>query len=165
MSTSNFPGCGAYGKKSDAIIPRRAHASISRVPQLIDHTIVHTQPKIPSTRRPVTCLNPYSNTAPTPMKIKNPPEALNSVPCPSPHILISCISADTVKAPKTAPGRPRRAPKGREPRATNMYRKIWCQRRLQKSATEVDIHGRWVSCGHRHAGSRRRMRPMSVMIW
>src|SRR5216684_2611438 len=49
VSTSNIPGRGTKGKKSDAKIPCRAHVSIIIVPHPIDHTIVHIQPQIPPT--------------------------------------------------------------------------------------------------------------------
>jgi hypothetical protein len=45
-----------------------------------------------------------------------------------------------------------------------MYRKVWCQRKLHKSASEVDVHGRSKIGGHRQAGCRRRMRPMSTEV-
>ncbi len=163
-STSAFPGRGPNGKKSDAISPRRANASIIKVPQPIVHAIVQTQPQSPPTRHPVTFLNPCSKAAPTPMRRKNPPTERNSVPLPMPHIPRLCITPDTAKAPTSAPGLPNNAPPGREPKMTYTCRKIWCQRKLQKSLIEVDIHGRWVSGGHLHAGCRRRMRPMSVAV-
>jgi hypothetical protein len=163
-STTHFPGRGANGKNSEAINPRRLHASIIIVPQLIDHTMDHTQPQAPPTRCPVACLNPYSNVVPTPMRRKNPLTERNSIPCPSPHVARSCITPDTANAPKSAPGRPSITPPGREPNATNTYRNIWCQRNLQKSASEVDAHGRSKSGGHRQAGCRRRTRPMSADI-
>ena len=122
-STSNFPGRSPYGKKSAAIIPLRAHASIIRVPQQIVHTIVHAQPQTPPTRRPVTCLNPCSEAAPTPMIRKNPPTVWNSVPRPRPHIPASCINPETANAPMSVPGRPSSTQPGREPNATNTCRK------------------------------------------
>jgi hypothetical protein len=42
--------------------------------------------------------------------------------------------------------------------------RIWCQGKLQKFVIEVDIHGRWVSEGHRQAGRRRRIRLISVVL-
>jgi len=147
-SMNNFPGRSPYGKKSAAIIPRRAHASTIRVPQQIVHAIVQAQPQIPPTRRPVTCLNPCSEAAPRPMRRKNPPTERNSVPCPSPHIPASCINPETAKAPMSAPGRPNSAQPGREPNAMNTCRKSWCQRKPQKSVIEVDVHGRSKTGGH-----------------
>jgi hypothetical protein len=66
--TSDFPGRGPNGKKSDAIIPRRAKATIC-----INYQSAPTnRPQhSPPTRHPVTSLlNPCSNAAPTPMKRK-----------------------------------------------------------------------------------------------
>lgn len=164
-STSDFPGRSPSGKKSAAIIPRRANASSIKVPQLIVHTIVHAQPQIPPTRRPVTCLNPCSNAAPTPMRRKNPPTVENSVPRPRPHIPRSCSTPDTANAPTTAPSRPSSARPGFEPKTTNTCRKSWCQRKPQQSVIEVDVHGRSKSGGHCQADCRRRIRPTSVAMW
>src|SRR6267154_863604 len=150
-STSHFPGRGADGKKSDAINPRRVHASIIIVPQPIDHTADHTQPQSPPTRCPVACLNPYSKAVPTPIRRKNPVIERSSISSPRPHVPKSCNNPDSANAPKSAPGRPSVAPPGREPNSTNPYRKIWCQRRLQKSASEVDVHGCSKSGGHSQA--------------
>jgi hypothetical protein len=150
-STSHLPGRGANGKKSDAINPRRVQASMIIVPQPTDHTTDHTQPQSPPTRCPVACLNPYSKAVPTLMRRKNPVTERGSIPFPSPHIPKSCNAPDSANAPKSAPGRPSFAPPGREPNSTNMYRKVWCQRKLHKSASEVDVHGRskieWPSPG------------------
>ncbi len=161
-STSHFPGRGANGKKSDAINPRRLHASIIIVAQPIDHTTHHTQPQIPPIRCPVACLNPYSKAVPTPMRRKNPVTERNSIPFPSPHVPNSCSIPDTANAPNSAPGRPSIAPMGREPTATSTYRCFWCQRNLHNSAIEVDDHGRSNSGGHRQAGCRKTTRPMSA---
>lgn len=162
---SNFPGRSPYGKKSAATIPRRAQASIIRVPQQIVHAIVHAQPQIPPTRRPVICLNPRSEAAPIPMRRKNPPTVQNSVPRPSPHTPALCINPETANAPMSAPGRPSSAQQGREPNATNTCRKSWCQRKPQKSVIEVDAHGRSKTGGHWQADCRRRMRPTRVEMW
>jgi hypothetical protein len=164
-STNNFPGRSPCGKESAAIIPRRAHASVIRVPQQIVHAIVHAQPQLPPTRRPVTTLNACSKAAPTPMRRKNPPTVRNSVPRPSPHKLRSCNTADIANAPMSAPARPSSAPPGREPKVTNTYRNIWCQRKLHNSVIDVDIHGRLEIGGHCQADCRRRIRPMSVAMW
>src|SRR5882757_978708 len=59
-STSGFPGRSPYGKKSAAIIPRRAHASIINVPHPSVHAIVHAHPQSPPTFLPVSSLNPIS---------------------------------------------------------------------------------------------------------
>jgi hypothetical protein len=161
-STSHLPGRGANGKKSDVINPRRVQASIIIVPQPTDHTTDHTQPQSLPTRCPVACLNPYSKAVPTLMRRKNPVTVRGSIPFPSPHIPKSCNAPDSANAPKSVPGRPSFAPPGREPNSTNMYRKVWCQRKLHKPASEVDVHGRSKIGGHRQAGCRRRMRPMSL---
>lgn len=116
-STSDFPGRSPSEEKSAANIPRRAHSSIIKEPQPIVHTNVHAQPQTPPTRRPVTCLNPCSKAAPTPMTMKNPP-VKNSVPRPTPHIPASCINPETANAPMSAPGRPSSARPGCEPKAT-----------------------------------------------
>lgn len=163
-STSHFPGRGANGKKSDATNPHRVHASTIMVPQPIDHTTDHTQPQSPPTRCPVACFKPCSKATPTPMRRKNPLTKRPSIPFPSPHIPKSCSNPDNPNAPSSAPGRPRFAPPGRAPNTTNMYRKVWCQRKLQKSVSEVDVHGRSKSGGHCQADCRRRTRPMSAKV-
>ena len=53
----------------------------------------------------------------------------------------------------------------RPPKTTNMCRKNWCQRNLQKSTIEVDIHGRLKGGGHFQAGCRGMRRPMSDAMW
>src|SRR6266702_6590056 len=75
---------GAIAKGS-ANRPCRAHTSSINVPQKSVHDIVHAQPQKPCTRVPVVRCQTHSSTAPTAIRMKNPP-APNTVPPPSPHI-------------------------------------------------------------------------------
>jgi hypothetical protein len=161
--TIGLPALG--GKKSHAMRPCRAHPSNINVPHKRVHAIVHAQPQTPCTFVPVVRRHKSSSAAPTPMRTKNTPVLLNSVPLPSPHMPMWCITADTPNAPSIAPSRPRSAPPGRAPNTTKMCRRHWCQRKLQKSAIEVAIHGRAESAGQSAAGCRRSTRPPSVAIW
>ena len=65
----------------------------------------------------------------------------------------------------TAPGCPRSAPPGRAPNTTKKCRWNWCQRTLQKSRTDVAIHGRRKNGGQSVAGWRRRIRPINIATW
>ncbi|KAH9965712.1 hypothetical protein BC827DRAFT_1153215 [Russula dissimulans] len=111
------------------------------VPHKVVHNIVHVKPAHPRTCMPVNPLNATSTTAPTPIRRKNPPVIINSIPLPIPHTRIWCWTADTANAPTNVPGFPKSTPPGRAPKVTKRCRRNWCQRKLQNSWIEVDIHG------------------------
>jgi len=163
---SSFPSRSQFGGGSVAAIPRLAKASIMSVHQPIVHTMVHTHSQNPPTRvmrHPVIPSNACSKTTPTPMRTKKPPTLRNSVPRPNPHIPEAMYNPLTRR---TRPaGRPSRARPGRAPKTTNTCRKNWCQRDLQKSTIDVDIHGRLQGGGHCQAGCRRMRWPMSDAMW
>jgi hypothetical protein len=86
VSTTFFPGRNPFGRNTLASIPCRVHASMINVPHRVDHVIVHTQPIHPRTRHPVALVNANSMITPTPIRRKNPPTVMNSVPFPIPHM-------------------------------------------------------------------------------
>ena len=165
VSMSSLPGRSQFGGGSVAAIPRLTQASTVSVHQPSVHTIVHTHPQNPPTPRPVIPSNARSKITPTPMRMKKPPTVRNSVPRPRPHNPRSCITADTPNAPNSAPWRPKSALPGRAPKTMNTCRKNTCQRNLQKSAIDVDIHGRLEGGGHCQAGCRKTRRPTSDAMW
>lgn len=145
-------GRSGSGMTTDPMKPRMSHASTIKLPVVSRKTIVHTHPPTPPTRRPATRSNICSNATPTPFRRKNPPIFLKSVPRPIAQMHMSCITADSVKAPSTPPTRPATARPGLYPRRTNAWRNAWCQRRLQKSPRDVAAHGASLIGGH-SAGS------------